>query len=238
MWTYPPAQILVPVDFGDASKRAVALAASLARRYGAGILVLHAETFEAPAYFTHEQVAVIERERMATREVARRHVAAFAGLEGVPFSVEIVQAPPAQAIVDAAHRADLIVMGTHGRRGPSRWWLGSVAERVVREAERPVLVARAGGREPVETDFLHPMMVAAPTALEGAAERYAKGLAATFGGDTAVETARCEADLARDRRVSLVVVAKPAVLGGWFGESAERMLRNCKLPMLFVPGSQ
>ena len=44
--------------------------------------------------------------------------------------------------------ADLIIVGTHGRRGPGRWWLGSVAERVVRAATIPVLVTRAAATPP------------------------------------------------------------------------------------------
>ena len=66
------------------------------------------------------------------------------------YSVEsvVVDEPPVDAILDAAATADLIVVGTHGRRGPGRWWLGSVAERVVRAATIPVLVTRAAATPP------------------------------------------------------------------------------------------
>jgi nucleotide-binding universal stress UspA family protein len=55
---------------------------------------------------------------------------------------------PIERITDyaAEHTVDLVVMGTHGRRGPSHWMIGSVAERVVRSAPCPVLVVRSSGR--------------------------------------------------------------------------------------------
>ncbi len=66
--------------------------------------------------------------------------------EGVlSVDVDVVEGDAAEAIVDYAGRkgVDLIVMATHGRSGISRWALGSVAEKVVRHAEVPVLLVRA-----------------------------------------------------------------------------------------------
>jgi hypothetical protein len=98
-------------------------------------------------------------------------------------------------------------------------------------------VVRAAASATLESVFKRPMIVAGPQALEQAAQRYAGGLSGAFGGSAPLDTARCEADLALDRAASLVVVAKPTQAGGWFGDSAERMLRSCTLPMLFVPGN-
>ncbi|MGE5361786.1 MAG: universal stress protein [Bacteroidales bacterium] len=235
MWNYPPQRILVAVDFGDASKRALAVAGVLAHRFGAALEVLHSEAFEAPAYFTHDQVRTIEREMKTARTLADRHVSAFAAplIDG-PFSVRVVEGPAAVSILEAGRASDLIVMGTHGRRGPTRWWLGSVAERVVSETTVPTLVVRAGDVSDARAVFRRPLMVAGAEPFDGEAMRLANGLAEAFGGEAAPAAATCEADIAREREATLMVVARHSG-GGPFGASQERLLRLCTLSMLFVP---
>jgi nucleotide-binding universal stress UspA family protein len=68
--------------------------------------------------------------------------------EGVPAERTMLEGNPAHEIVTYADRAgcDLICMGTHGRGGINRLLLGSVAERVIRAAEVPVLTVRVGSR--------------------------------------------------------------------------------------------
>jgi len=236
VWTYPPSQILVPVDFGGASARALQVAAALARAYTAGVIILHADAIEAPAYFTRDQASALERQRAQARTAAERELTKFARrFVQSPQQVRFVEDSPATAIVEASRRADLIVMGTHGRRGPSRWWLGSVAERVVRESSVPVLVVRAvADGAPAEAVFARPLMVVGQWAFEGDAGRYAAGLAGVFNGAVADEAIACQEDLARERAASLLVIARDA-RAGWFGASAERLVRSCALPMLFVP---
>ncbi len=142
-WAYPPARILAPVDFGAASARALQVADTLARAHGSVLSVLHADIIEAPVYFTHEQARAIERERQAAGSSIERELTRFVRRVTLgPAAMAFVEEAPATAIAEAAGHADLIVMGTHGRRGPSRWWLGSVAERTVRESRVPVLVVR------------------------------------------------------------------------------------------------
>jgi nucleotide-binding universal stress UspA family protein len=68
---------------------------------------------------------------------------------GVPFESAVRESDAvARTITDYAEEvgADLIVLGTHGRRGLNRWLLGSVTERVVRTAPVPVLTVRTGGK--------------------------------------------------------------------------------------------
>jgi nucleotide-binding universal stress UspA family protein len=240
MWTFPPARILVPVDFGPTSKHAARVAGALAHQFNARGRALHAEMLEAPPYFTHEQIGAIERQRIAARTAAEGYVARFvAGLFPAPAEVRVVEAPPAGAILEAARAADLVVMGTHGRRGPSRWWLGSVAERVVRETPAPVLVVHAG-HDPTDPTaiFRRPLMVASAHTFPEQAARYADGLARAFGGAAAPAAVACEADLAREQAATMMVVAKRAGGSTWFGDSAERLLRSCTLPMLFVPADR
>jgi uncharacterized protein (DUF302 family)/nucleotide-binding universal stress UspA family protein len=155
MRAWPPKHILVAVDFGEASGRACAVAATIARATGARVSALHAEQFEAPPYFTHEQLDTMEAELKEARSRAADHVREFAATHGlVTPEVTIVEQPAAEAILRAADDADLVLLGSHGRRGPSRWWMGSVSERVARDAKVPVLVVRADDPPATAADLL------------------------------------------------------------------------------------
>ena len=102
---------------------------------GCAALGIDPETFDAPPYFTTEQMPKLEADRLAARRRAQLYLTRFAGLAGVPFQAAVADGPTSPAILNEAPLHDLVVMGTHGRRGASRWWLGSVAERVVREVQ-------------------------------------------------------------------------------------------------------
>jgi nucleotide-binding universal stress UspA family protein len=238
MWSFPPSRILVPVDFGEASGRAVAVASALASRVGGQLHLLHAEVLEVPAYFTHDQVRALERERQLARSRAREFLRDFGQRHGVSqFTSRIDEGMPTAIIVDSAAEADMVVMGTHGRRGPARWWIGSVAERVIHQSPAPVLVVRAGEDDlAAESVFERPMIMASSSADVGLARRVAAGLASAFGGHVADGTAACQADLARDRGATIVVVPGAARHGALHAHPAEHWLRSCPLPMLFIPG--
>lgn len=235
MWTYPPRSVLVAVDFGEASARALRVAGELARAYGAKLTAVHAETFEAPPYFTSEQVQAIEEQRRAARREAVRYLRRIASkLAGVEVEPVVTDAAPADAILDASRNQDLIVMGTHGRRGPARWWAGSVAERVAREASVPVLIVRAGNGDPAHV-FKSIAIVARGGTFDGPARRYAKGLAAEFKGEHAEDAASSVTDEIA-ARATLVVIARPgAKTSALAAGVAERALRTCRRPVLLVP---
>jgi nucleotide-binding universal stress UspA family protein len=239
MWKCPPSTILVPVDFGDASARAVSVGAALAASLGARLVVLHAESLDTPPYFTHEQMGVIQRERRAAKSRAEEYVTDFARKAGASVpEVRIVEGSATDVIAEAAREADLVVMGTHGRKGASRWWLGSVAERVVHQSGTPVLVVRAGrdADDPTRV-FVHPIVVA-PGGQDDAATRVAAGLSSAFGGQVADRVATCQDDLAGSRDATMVVVSRGQEGHGLlFGHPAEHWLRSCALPMLFVPST-
>jgi nucleotide-binding universal stress UspA family protein len=120
-------RILCPVDFTEFSRRAASLATAWARQFGAEVSALHVRTNgldrQAEAWDGPGKLAVIE---------------------GDPVSVILERA--------GALGADLIVMGTHGRRGFDRWVLGSVTERVLHHAPCPVLTVngRVGRAEPLD----------------------------------------------------------------------------------------
>jgi nucleotide-binding universal stress UspA family protein len=233
MWSFPPSKILVPVDFGEASGRAVSVAAALAERVGSQLHLLHVELLEVPAYFTQDQVRALEHERQMARSRAREFLRDFGQKHGASrFTSHIDEGLPSAAIVDAAALADLVVMGTHGRTGPARWWIGSVAERVIHQSAAPVLVVRAGEEElPAESVFARPMVVASPSTEDEVARRAAAALASAFGGHSADKAATCQADLAQDRGATLVVVPGMARHGALHSH----WLRDCALPMLFLP---
>jgi nucleotide-binding universal stress UspA family protein len=237
MWTVPPSRILVPVDFSEAAGRAVEVAAALALTVGARLQLLHAEALEVPAYFTHDQMKTLERERTLARSRADDFLADFARKHGAAdFSTSIIEGLPTATILRAARESDLVVMGTHGRRGPARWWLGSVAERVIHESPVPVLVVRADRAAPPLDVFVRPVVFAGQSGPDEAVARVAAVLAQTAGGEATSTAARCAADLAAESRASMVVVPAAGRHGTLLSHPAEQWLRSCALPMLFVPG--
>lgn len=62
--------------------------------------------------------------------------------DGIQVDVRAALGQPAEVILEAAGSADLVCLSTHGRSGVSRWWFGSVAEDVIRECRRPLLILR------------------------------------------------------------------------------------------------
>jgi len=236
MWSYPPRRILVPIDFGDASARALRVASALAQAYRSRVTVLHADALEAPLYFTPAQVRALDRQRAAARRSAEQLMRTFAArhVDESRTDYAISEGPAAPAVVQAAGRTDLVVMGTHGRRGPARWWAGSVAERVVREADVPVLVVRASATSSATAVFKRLAVLSPGGAFEGAARRYARGLVSTFGGAITVDAIQ-SVDAVGD--ATLVVLARPGGRGGsMIGVEADALLRSCRKPVLFVPG--
>jgi nucleotide-binding universal stress UspA family protein len=149
-------QILVPVDFSSASKVALDQAAALAEQMNAVVDILH--VWEVPAVASGDDVVELQglpdTVADAVRHYAKDTLAAFtrkAQESGVTVrSARAIPGRTYQTIVEEAERGgyDLIVIGTHGRKNLSRAVLGSVAERVVRYAHCPVLVARARSAAP------------------------------------------------------------------------------------------
>lgn len=235
MPTYPPKRILVAVDFGEASNHAVRAAGAIAQATGATLVGLHAESIDAPPYFTHGQIEALERQQQETRKRAARYLTETAGrLTPAVLEPLVVDGPAADAVLDAAAGADLVVMGTHGRRGASRWWLGSVAERVVRGARVPVLVVRADDTRHETADHFRRVLVVADGDAVEAAERYAAGLAASFGGQPVERLRDCSEATVEGLQATLLAVGLRDA-GGRLPEIAERMITTCALPMLFVP---
>ncbi len=136
--------ILFPVDFTEASSRVAGYAKALAQSFGAKLYVLFVvEDLSkfAGFYVPHTALEKMEKELF---EGAQKKMNAFiednlADLEGVEPIIAVGDA--AEKICETAKEkgADLIVIGTHGRKGLEKALFGSVAEKVVKTAPCPVL---------------------------------------------------------------------------------------------------
>ena len=141
-------RILHPTDFSRASGAAFLRAVALAKENRAELLLVHVllppTPFIGDGYIspkTYEELEASAR-RGAQRQLAKLLAKAKKAtakvkavlIEGIPYS--------RIARVARGKRADLIVMGTHGRTGLSKFFLGSVAERVIATASCPVLTVR------------------------------------------------------------------------------------------------
>lgn len=233
-----PQSVLAAVDFGEASARAVAIAGLVAERCeGATLRLLHVEAAEAPVYFTPEQVEALERQRQSTRAQAERFLTQFSSHHTRFRSSAIVdEGSPSEVILRESTTADFVVMGTHGRRGPKRWWLGSVAERVLREVRRPLLIVRADMAGTVDAVFSR-VLVHATRPHDGAgALDYARRLAARFNGDVVDGRGEAvEAAVAAARATLLAVTAPWPRTSSWLSHDGDALMRLCTVPILFVP---
>jgi nucleotide-binding universal stress UspA family protein len=134
--------ILVPTDFGEPAERALDVAIALAVELDAKVTLFHASWMPPTAYVAYGEGlpwptdAYMEQARKELDALSARARTRFPKIDSC-----IVKGEPWEEILRGAKErgADLIVMGTHGRRGLSRVFLGSVAERVVRLSPIPVL---------------------------------------------------------------------------------------------------
>ena len=145
--------ILVATDFSDASAPATAYAFSLARALNARVLIIHvipeADVRVITAIRTYLQSEVTPETLVQSLydDANTRLTALVEEAQATALVHErlVVTGHPAAEIISgaAAKQAQLIIIGTHGRRGVTRFLMGSVAERVLREAPCAVLVVPA-----------------------------------------------------------------------------------------------
>ncbi|MBI3622243.1 MAG: universal stress protein [Nitrospirae bacterium] len=139
-------RIVVPVDFTDFSRRAAEYAVMLARQFRAKVVLVH--VIEPFTYDINESMWVVDHyaalKAIGERLLDQQRKALTR--KGMAVQTSLLRGAPAFEIIDEARRrrADLIVMGTHGRTGLQHLVLGSVAERVVRLAACPVLTVGSG----------------------------------------------------------------------------------------------
>jgi nucleotide-binding universal stress UspA family protein len=150
--------ILCPIDFSEFSTRAYRHAVSLAEHYRARLVALHvvelwkypyADYAASAGDYATFQRALHEGGREQLQEFVKNHLHD----EVQPDLVVLAGRAPDSILLFARERkTDLIVMGTHGRRGFDRLMLGSATDRVMREASCPVLAVRKRLHESMTTD--------------------------------------------------------------------------------------
>ncbi|MBV8049730.1 MAG: universal stress protein [Acidobacteriaceae bacterium] len=175
--------ILLTTDFSEASQAALRYACNLARLCGSKIFVTHVVPAEPYLAVPLEPIPIDldvfwEREKQSMREFT-----AAKALEEIPHE-SILQRGELWDVVSSViekHHVDLVIAGTHGRKGLKRVVLGSVAEKIYRQAKCPVLTLRpevAGmgwqlKRILFATDFSDTSLHALPYALSFAEENHA-----------------------------------------------------------------
>jgi nucleotide-binding universal stress UspA family protein len=143
----PFARALVGIDDSEPSDEAVTVAAGLVHAYGTHLVACYAfdstSLYENAVSYGFDPVPLLrdmraDGEGIVTRALARASLAASGA------TIAVVEGKPSSAVLEAAtqHHATVIVLGSHGRRGLRRFFLGSVAENIIRRSQITVLVVR------------------------------------------------------------------------------------------------
>lgn len=148
--------LLVPLDYTGCAEEVVAVASRLGKALSTDLALLYVVT--APP---NSPVLV----QAALDQDARENLDALAArlrAEGISTHIHVAHGEPSAVIVSTAEteKAEMIVMGTHGRTGLKRLWAGSVAEQVLRQSPCPVTVVRTADTG------VHPGLTAAQQSAE------------------------------------------------------------------------
>lgn len=141
----PPKNILVPIDFSEFSEKAATAACALALKTGATVHLLHAYVIPVESVGLALTVSQQYVEQFVKESTAQlQELAARLCPQAMMGPMMVESGDPRDVITHKAKElnVELIVMGTHGRRGLSRALIGSVAESVVRTAPCSVLIIR------------------------------------------------------------------------------------------------
>jgi nucleotide-binding universal stress UspA family protein len=132
--------ILVPLDGSAFGEYALPFALSLARRTGAQLHLVHVHMPPRPILADANDAELRGYERMYFEGLVQRIEARW----NVPITTMLLDGPVAQRLHEYAveSKADLMVMTTHGRGALSRFWLGSIADTVIRQVSVPLLLIR------------------------------------------------------------------------------------------------
>lgn len=138
---YPYESVLVPTDGSDTAERALELGVDLASEYGASVHLLSVVDVASLGVDVHSEIQVDVLEDRAESFVDDARTYAEANSESAIEASTDHGTSVHRAINSyvADHDVDVVVLGTHGRAGIDRWLLGSVAEKVVRTSNVPVM---------------------------------------------------------------------------------------------------
>jgi nucleotide-binding universal stress UspA family protein len=187
--------ILCPIDFSDFSRRALDYAIAVARRYESTLTVMHAyPTIPVLAFssdITPLDVTVLRNEESNRARRALEEVMAATPAPGVRVELLVREGDAVREILEeaGARQADLLVVGSHGRAGFERLFLGSVTEKLLRKASCPVLTVPRHHPDAVPTPAQMFKRILCPIDFSDcslAALRYATSLAQEIDGRLAV----------------------------------------------------
>jgi nucleotide-binding universal stress UspA family protein len=135
-------RILHPIDFSQPAAQAFVVARALARDHGAQMILLHVA--ERPVTNIGGMPVPSPSPPIEWETLKAQLDAIVKANPDLRIECRCTEGAPASAILDTAKetRCDVIVMGTHGRKGMNRLLMGSVAEQVVRSATCPVLTVK------------------------------------------------------------------------------------------------
>lgn len=248
---FNPRRILVPVDLEPSSEALLRYALQFASHFGARVTVVHADPtpgYTDYPYFTTQQLEQRWEEELSERAHTLEELIARSG-KTVGVDCEVLRGFVIPVLLDRiADGFDLVIMGTHGRRGLSRIVFGSVAAQILRLADVPVLTIRAG-----MTD-LHTRRVLCPVDLglaSAEALRVAAGIAERFdatliilhlvepgeltelGADKAAEQVL---HYAKEQKIELIVLGSPRSAGEVpsMDNAAAEIVRKSECPVLTV----
>lgn len=182
-------EILFLTDFSEPSQQALALAVAIARCHSARVNVMHVMMPSASVYLMPEAANVVLEDQEGAARAAMQHVQDE--LAGIPCETTLTRGASLWEEVArtlASHPVDLIVLGTHGRRGFQKAVLGSSAEGVLRRSPVPVLTSGPGNR-----------------AAAGSSGKFRCILLATDFNDARTAAAGCAVSLARENQAQLVL---------------------------------
>lgn len=211
-------RILCPTDFSPFSLRALAYAVALARPARARIVLLHVCVLPLPdsgADYVPEWVT--EEPGMRAQLLEKLRTFGRPALEaGLRVDLLLEEGNPADEILRAAAsvNADLIVLGSHGRRGVEMWILGSHAERVVRSSTCPVLIVSgdtASRGEPAGLRLRHVLCADGASEHSAATVEYARRLAENVGAGLTLVHVR---EAGRSPRTPKAEAFEPGESGG------------------------
>lgn len=144
-------KLLVPLDGSSLAERALIHAQSIAERYGAVIVLVHAVVplpyvVPNPVMTTGEAAPLIADAWAAARDEAHGYLRRARGLlpSDLTVETEVLDGPPATTLLEYAERAgiDMVVMTTHGHSGLGHLVFGNIAEQMLHEAKIPLLLIR------------------------------------------------------------------------------------------------
>jgi len=141
-------RLVVPLDGSPRAETALPVATAISRRLGTAIVlvrVVDLTELMPPAVGMGEAIPfeIYDEAEKEMEQEAQDYLDAMAKKlhdQGLPVATSVLLGPPATAIQEATHLGDVLVLSSHERTGVMRWLLGSVAEKLTREDESPVIL--------------------------------------------------------------------------------------------------